>query len=90
MQNIDSIFTTELINEGIPELNIPPYIPGLNESRENTKNGDLIFDLRLGYHLNKDLRIGFIVNNLLNREYMSRPADMKSPRTMAIQCSYKL
>ncbi len=90
MQNIDSIFTTELINEGIPELNIPPYIPGLNESRENTKNGDLIFDLRLGYHLSKDLRIGFIVNNLLNREYMSRPADMKPPRTMAIQCSYKL
>ncbi len=82
MRNIDKIFTDEWLNEEL--------IPGINDAREKFKNGDLIFDIRLGYNLDKNSKISLIINNLFNREYMSRPADMKPPRTMALQLSVKI
>jgi len=81
MKNIDKIFTEEYIED---------MIPGINESREAFKNGDFIVDARLGYKFNNTVRFGFIVNNLLNREYMTRPATMMPPRTFAFQCSLKI
>ena len=33
---------------------------------------------------------GFVINNLLNREYMTRPATMMSPRTFAFQINFKI
>jgi len=65
-------------------------IPGINTARERYKNGDFIIDTRIGYNLNEQIRLGIIINNLLNREYMSRPADMKMPRTYAIQLNMKI
>ena len=51
MKNIDNIFTTELVNDGIyynDTIQIqPPIIPGINESRENNKKGDVIIDFNL-------------------------------------------
>ena len=81
MKNIDKIFTEDLIAD---------MIPGINESREKFGNGDLVIDLRAGYQITKTARIGLIVNNLLNREYMSRPANMMSPRTIAMQLALKI
>ena len=89
MSNIDKIFTEELINEGIPGL-VEALIPGINESREKYKNGDLIFDFRIAYLLNNNTRLSFISNNALNREYVSRPADLMAPRTFALQLNVKL
>ena len=88
MSNIDYIFTTPLVNEGIP--GIFDGIPGINESRENAKNGDYVIDARLGWQMNSIFRFGFVVNNVLNREYMTRPATMMSPRTFAVQCNIKI
>ena len=84
MQNIDNVFTQELIggDNGL--------IPGINKARDKYKNGDFIVDGRLGYQFNEMVRFGFIINNLLNREYMTRPATMMSPRTFAVQCSLKI
>ena len=65
-------------------------ISGINKAREKYKNGDFIVDARLGYQLNNMVRFGFVVNNLLNREYMTRPATMMSPRTFAFQCNLKI
>ena len=65
-------------------------IPGINAAREKFKNGDFIIDIRAGYNFNEQIRLGIIINNLLNREYMSRPADMKMPRTYAMQLSMKI
>jgi len=81
MKNIDKIFTEDLIAD---------MIPGINEAREKFNNGDLIIDLRVGYQMTKTARLGFIVNNLLNREYMSRPANMMPPRTIAMQLALKI
>ena len=83
MKNIDYIFTSEL-------LPILTGISGINEAREKFKDGDLIIDLRAGYQMTKKARLGFIVNNLLNREYMSRPANMMMPRTFAMQLALKI
>ena len=84
MKNIDYIFT--LIggdDEGA-------QIPGINAAREKFKNGDVIIDLRAGYQITETARIGFIINNLLNREYMTRPATMMPPRTFAMQLALKI
>ena len=79
MKNIDRIFTEDFIggDSGI--------IPGINAAREKFKGGDFIVDLRAGYQITKTARIGFIINNLLNLEYMTRPATMMPPRTFAMQ-----
>ena len=82
MQNIDSIFTTFTVNAIL--------IPGINEAREKFKNGDYVLDARLGWQMNDVFRFGFVVNNVLNREYMTRPATMMSPRTFAVQCNIKI
>ena len=83
MKNIDKIFS----NPYLPALT---GISGINEAREKFKDGDLIIDLRAGYQITKTARLGFIVNNLLNREYMSRPANMMPPRTFAMQLALKI
>ena len=92
MSNIDAIFTDKIINEGLGEGPdaIPAAIPGINDARENAKDGDVIIDARFGYQFNDMIRFGFVVNNLLNREYMSRPANMMPPRTFAMQLALKI
>ena len=82
MRNIDKIFTDEWINQEL--------IPGINEAREKYRNGDFIIDLRFGYNIDKNSKVSLIINNLLNEEYMSRPADMRPPRTIACQLSFKI
>jgi len=84
MQNVDKIFTEDFIggDQGL--------ISGINTARERFNSGDFIVDSRIAYNLSEKLRLGLIVNNLLNREYMSRPADMKIPRTYAVQLSMKI
>jgi iron complex outermembrane receptor protein len=89
MKNIDKIFTSATLPI-ITSANGSSGISGINESREKFKNGDLIIDLRAGYQMTKTARLGFIVNNLLNREYMSRPANMMPPRTFAMQLALKI
>jgi iron complex outermembrane receptor protein len=82
MKNIDRIFTD-------PNLEIIG-ITGINDAREKFKSGDFIVDTRIGYQFNDTVKFGFVVNNLLNREYMTRPATMMPPRTFALQCSLKI
>ena len=82
MKNIDAIFADTII--------FSKLIPGISEARENGKDGDVIIDARLGYQFNDMIRFGFVVNNLLNREYMSRPANMMPPRTFAMQLAIKI
>jgi len=84
MKNIDKVFTEDFIggDNGM--------IPGINKAREKYKTGDFIIDARMGYQLNDVIRFGIVVNNLLNREYMTRPATMMTPRTFALQCNLKI
>ena len=85
MRNIDEIFTSQLVNNGVPEANFPAIIPGINDSRENNKNGDIVIDLNIGITINKFSKINFIINNATNAEIITRPTDMQSPRTYSIK-----
>ena len=89
MKNIDAIFTDKIINEGVEGI-ADPIIPGINEARDKFNNGDLIVDTRIGYQFSEMIKFGLVINNLLNKEYMSRPANMMSPRTIAFQFSLKI
>ena len=66
------------------------FVPGIIEAREKLDGGDFIIDIRAGYQITKEARLGLVVNNLLNREYMSRPANMMPPRTIAMQLAFKI
>ena len=89
MKNIDAIFTDQIINEGLGAA-VDPIISGINGARDKFKGGEIVIDARIGYQFNELIRCGLVVNNLFNREYMSRPANMMSPRTVAFQCSLKI
>jgi len=89
MKNIDEIFTTALVNDGIyynDTIEIQPaIIPGINDSRVNNKKGDLLIDLNLGIQIHKFAKINFIVNNVMNTEILTRPTDLQSPRRYSVK-----
>lgn len=80
--NIDKVFEEAIAGTEI--------LPGLKEYRMNyDMKGAIVWDLRLGYNIGKSYRVGFIVNNLLNREYTTRPGDIQAPRTFILQVQAK-
>lgn len=82
MKNIDRIFEEEIVGTQI--------LPGLQEYRLNNPGGDLVFDTRISYELKEQYTFAFIINNILNREYSSRPADVQPPRQFMVQVRYNL
>jgi outer membrane receptor protein involved in Fe transport len=88
MWQIDDILLSQgTIGELIYLLNNnQELIPGYRDFRETSKGGDWIYDARLSVDLGKHIRLGFIVNNLTNKEYALRPGRMNSPRTYNVKC----
>jgi iron complex outermembrane receptor protein len=82
MNNIDIVFEQEL-TAGVSIL------PGLKEYREENNKGALVFDFRTGYNFAEHYRVGFIINNLLNAEYVTRPGDIQAPRSFILQLQMK-
>ena len=81
MKNIDRVFEESIGGTYI--------LPGLKEYREIYNKGSFVVDLRFGYKLNDNYRLGFMVNNLLNSEYTSRPGDIQPPRNFSLQVQMK-
>jgi iron complex outermembrane receptor protein len=81
MQNVDKIF--EDLDLFLPLLGLPA--PGLKAYREENRTGTWVFDTRLIYKANDKVSLGFVVNNLLNKEYALRPMAVEQPRTTALQ-----
>lgn len=78
MSNIDAIFENEIV-AGVTIL------PGLKEYRQRNNKGAFVVDTRLGYKFKDHYRVGFIVNNIFNREYVTRPGDVQPPRNFILQ-----
>ncbi len=78
LQNIDKAFV------GFPIVYV---VPGIQTVRDKGKNGDYIIDLRFGKSF-KQTKVLVLVNNLLNRQYMTRPCDMRPPRSYMLQVNY--
>jgi iron complex outermembrane receptor protein len=81
MKNIDAIFEDGILGQEI--------LPGLKEYREKHNGPTLVFDARIGYCYKEQYKIAFIVNNVANTEYMTRPGDIQAPRAFLVQLSYK-
>ena len=99
MENIDRRFVESIFKEY--GLNLPIFyiLPGLKEYREREtikngivgkKKGNWIHDVRVGFQLTKTLKVSYIVNNLFNEEYSSRPGDVRPPRQHFIQIQVKI
>lgn len=81
MNNIDRVFEDNLQGTYI--------LPGLKKYRQEHNKGNIVFDARIGYEINKHYRVGFVVNNFLNTEYMGRPGDIQPPRSFILQLQMK-
>ena len=86
--NIDLAFEDSLRVNGV---GLPIFIlPGLHEYRAKNNTGDVLVNWRFACQPMDKLKFSFFINNLFNREYMTRPADVGSPRVFALQVAVKL
>lgn len=76
MQNIDQIFEFNIITSGVTSF------------RSIHNKGYWVWDLRLGYRINKKQHINLVVQNVLNEVYATRPAQMGAPRSFSIKYSH--
>ena len=94
MKNIDYIFTTEIVNEGVYYQDTiqlySPIIPGINTSRELNKDGDLLVDLSIGVRINPIAKLNFIINNATNAEIYTRPTNLLAPRRYSVKLNIEL
>ena len=85
MENIDAVFEENLTTSGDPLY----ILPGLDQYRELNNKGLAVVDARFGYEIKEHYRIGFMVNNVFNTEYVSRPGDVQAPRSFILQLQLK-
>jgi outer membrane receptor protein involved in Fe transport len=81
MENIDRTFEDGVFGTQI--------LPGLKQYRVLNHEGSLVVDMRIGYNFKEHYRVGFMINNLLNAEYSTRPGDIQAPRTFMVQLQMK-
>jgi iron complex outermembrane receptor protein len=81
MENIDRTFEDGVFGTQI--------LPGLKQYRVLNHKGSLVVDMRIGYNFKEHYRVGFMINNLLNAEYSTRPGDIQAPRTFMVQLQMK-
>ncbi|MGZ3865794.1 MAG: TonB-dependent receptor [Bacteroidia bacterium] len=96
MKNIDVRMEKPLIYETMdPSVtsiyNLPDFylLPGLKKYREQHPFGIWVNDFRIGYQASEHLKLSFLINNVLNAEFMSRPGLIEQPRTFVFQMSIK-
>ncbi len=76
MDNVDAIFEYA--------------IPGLGDYRKNNLHkGDFVWDMRMGYDINKNISVNFIARNVMNRFYQLRPARPNPPRSFNVQLNFR-
>ena len=78
MINVDEVF--------LKPLSGTTYIvPGYKEYREKNNTGYSVVDFRIAYKFTENSKVSLVVKNILNNEYMTRPTDIRPPRSFAIQ-----
>lgn len=85
MEAVDAAFVDPII----PAINLY-IIDGLQQYRDEHADGDWIIDIRLAYNINSSSEVSLLCNNVLNREYSSRPAMMDAPRNFSLKYSLTL
>ncbi len=79
--NIDYVFINPLLD--------PPILPGFADYWPEHNTGYGLIDGFLGYRFNDRYKVSFIVKNLTNTEYISRPGDIQPQRNYSLRVSGK-
>jgi outer membrane receptor protein involved in Fe transport len=69
-------------------INIPlttNSILGVRDYRDRNPNGEWVFDMRLRLQASEKSNLTFVVKNLFNNEYTTRPGILEAPRNYTIQ-----
>ncbi|MFI5222570.1 MAG: TonB-dependent receptor, partial [Bacteroidia bacterium] len=82
MKNIDTIFVNPALTAG--------GIKGVAQARELNTSGDFTWDVRVNYEFNKHIKAGVVIYNLFNHEMMTRPADLRPPRLVMFQMTFRI
>lgn len=80
MQAIDALFESAIVT---------PF-KGVGDFRRAHPNGYTLTDLRVSYKLTSSLKISALCGNLLNEEYLARPALMEAPRNYTLRLDWKM
>jgi iron complex outermembrane receptor protein len=64
-------------------------IRGLAKFREMDTNGYWLNNVRTSYKFKNNLKLSFILNNILNEAYSVRPGLLEAPRNLMVRVDYK-
>lgn len=94
MINIDRAFEDSIRTPPNPTypngIGVGIILPGIKAYRENHNTGDILFDFYISYTLKEKHKFLIVVKNVLNREYMIRPGDVREPINYGLQYSLKI
>ncbi|MBT7993952.1 MAG: TonB-dependent receptor, partial [Bacteroidetes bacterium] len=94
MINIDKAFEDSIRTPPNPTypngIGVGVILPGIKNYRENHNKGDFVFDFYVAYEFKKIHKLLFVIKNILNREYMIRPGDIREPINYGLQYSLKI
>ena len=82
MENIDDAFYDFDMQSN------PNYPDGIIQYRQEHPNGTTVWDVRLGYEIQK-WTITLVVNNVANLEYSLRPMKIEAPGSFSLQVIWK-
>jgi iron complex outermembrane receptor protein len=81
MENIDEVFLSPIIGELI--------LPGFPDYWPKHNHGHTIMNARILYDVADFMNVGLIGRNLTNKEYMGRPGDIRPPRNITLQLTFR-
>ena len=79
------LYNSNMIN--IPSLQSGFY--GITEYRKLDNDGYVTFDSRIRYDFTKKIKLSFIVKNLFNETYSTRPGMLENPRYFTLQYQHQ-
>jgi outer membrane receptor protein involved in Fe transport len=79
-----SLYNSHMINVPVTQI----LIIGVTDYRERKDKGFLVFDSRVKYDINEKSSAAFVVKNLFNAEYSTRPGLIEAPRNYSLQYQF--
>lgn len=82
IDNIDKAFVDQFFETFV--------VKGIQQGMDLNPKGVWVTDVRVSYWITSKIRFGLIINNLGNKEYVVRPADIAPPRMVMGQLKLKI
>lgn len=66
------------------------FLGELAEYRKRQRNGTSVVDMRIGYKHSNKMKLSFVINNVFNLEYQTRPGWVMPPRNYVLQANFTI